>query len=137
MAISRLFSSATAITSCTDKYKFPPRTSDSSRGVFARPAAVAGRVPLPDMRRAGSLGHGAGLASLPRVRSADLGDGRDLVRGHAFALACVVRSALARDQPEERGQRPGPAAGVGAGELSHRVEFAAQAAPGDGSTWTD
>ena len=76
---------------------------------LSRQAAVAGRVPLPDMRRAGSLGHGAGLASLPGVRSADLGDGGDLVRGHAFALAAVVRSALACDQPEKRGQRPGPA----------------------------
>ena len=67
---------------------------------LSRQAAVAGRVPLPDMPRAGSLGHGAGLASLPGVRSADLGDGGDLVRGHAFALASVVRGALARDQPE-------------------------------------
>jgi hypothetical protein len=39
----------------------------------------------------------------PGVRSADLADGGDLVRGHAFALASVVRGALARDQPEERG----------------------------------
>ena len=70
---------------------------------LSRQAAVAGGVPLPDMPRAGSLGHGAGLASLPGVRSADLGDGGDLVRGHAFALASVVRGALARDQPEERG----------------------------------
>src|SRR5450756_2655875 len=88
---------------------------------LSRQAAVAGRVPLPDMQRAGSLGHRAGLTSLPGVRSADLGDGGDLVRGHAFALASVVRSALARDQPEKRGQRPGPVAGVGSGELSHGV----------------
>ncbi len=40
---------------------------------LSRQAAVAGGVPLPDMPRAGSLGHGAGLASLPGVRSADLG----------------------------------------------------------------
>src|SRR5665647_3802567 len=85
---------------------------------------------------AGSLGHGAGVASLPGVRSADFGDGRDLVRGHALTLASVVRSALARDQPEKRGQRTGPAAGVGAGELSDGVEFAAQAAPGNGSPGT-
>src|SRR5665811_1900542 len=85
---------------------------------------------------AGSLGHGAGFASLPGVRSADFGDGRDLVRGHALTLASVVRSALARDQPEKRGQRTGPAAGVGDGELSDGVEFAAQAAPGNGSPGT-
>lgn len=88
------------------------------------------------MPGAGSLGHGAGLASLPGVRSADFGDSGDLVRGHAFAVASVVRSALARDQPEKRGQRLGPAAGIGAGELSHGVEFAAQAASGDGSSRT-
>ena len=45
---------------------------------LSRQAAVAGGVPLPDMPRAGSLGHGAGLASLPGVRSADLGDGGTL-----------------------------------------------------------
>jgi len=39
-------------------------------------------------------------------------------------------------RPERRRQRPGPATGVGAGELSHGVEFAAQAAPGDGSSRT-
>ena len=70
----------------------------------SRQAAVAGRVPLPDMRGSGSLGHGAGLASLPGMRSADLGDSRDLVRGYAFALAPMVRSAVARDQPKKRGQ---------------------------------
>src|SRR5450756_2819680 len=86
---------------------------------LSRQAAVAGRVPLPDMQRAGSLGHGAGLTSLPRVRSANLGDCGNLVRGHAFAVAAVVRSALARDQPEKRGQRPGPAAGVGSGAVSY------------------
>ena len=62
---------------------------------LSRQAAVAGGVPLPDMPRAGSLGHGAGLASLPGVRSADLGDGGDLVRGHAFALASVKSGASA------------------------------------------
>jgi hypothetical protein len=35
------------------------------------------------------------------VRSADLGDGGDLVRGHAFALASVVRSALARPSTDQ------------------------------------
>ena len=38
------------------------------------------------------MGHGARLASLPGVRSADLGDGGDLVCGHASALASLVRS---------------------------------------------
>src|SRR5580693_4765529 len=56
-------------------------------------------------------------------QSADLGDGGDLVRRYAFALAFVVRSALARNRPEKRRQRPGPATGFGAGELSHGVEF--------------
>src|ERR1700722_13811796 len=34
--MSRLFSSVSAITSRTDRYRFPLRTSDSSRGVFVR-----------------------------------------------------------------------------------------------------
>src|SRR5271155_4833163 len=36
MAMSRLFSSVSAITSRTDRYRFPLRTSDSSRGVLVR-----------------------------------------------------------------------------------------------------
>src|SRR5271166_125709 len=80
-----------------------------------RAAAVAGGLPLSDMRHGGSLGDGARLASLPSVRPTDVGDGGKSVRGHPFALARVVRSALARDQPERRDQRSGPAAGVGAG----------------------
>src|SRR5215468_5611235 len=67
--------------------------------------AVAGGVPLPEMSGGGSLGHGAGLASLPGMRSADLGDGGDLVRGHASALASLGRSTVARDQSEKRDQR--------------------------------
>src|SRR5215472_5546952 len=81
--------------------------------------AVAGGVPLPEMSGGGSLGHGAGL-----------------VRGHASALASLGRSTVARDQSEKRDQRPGPAVGVGTGELSHGVEFAAQAASGNGSSRT-
>jgi hypothetical protein len=38
--MSKLFSSVTAITSCTDKYKFPDRTSDSNRGVFDNTAGA-------------------------------------------------------------------------------------------------
>jgi hypothetical protein len=38
------------------------------------------------MSGGGSLGHGAGLASLPGMRSADLGDGGDLVRGQHLPL---------------------------------------------------
>src|SRR5579862_243801 len=34
--MSRLFSSVSAITSRTDRYKFPLLTNDSSRGVFVR-----------------------------------------------------------------------------------------------------
>src|SRR5277367_6492885 len=34
--MSRLFSSVSAITSRTDRYRFPPRTSDSRRGVLVR-----------------------------------------------------------------------------------------------------
>jgi transposase-like protein len=71
---------------------------------LSRQTAVAGGVPLPEMSGGGSLGHGAGLASLPGVRSADLGDGGDLVCGHASALASLVRSTVARDQSEKRGQ---------------------------------
>jgi hypothetical protein len=84
----------------------------------------------------GPLGHGTGLASLSGVRSADLGDSGDLICGLASAIAPLVRSNLARDQPEKWGQRPGHAAGIGIGELSHSVEFAAQVAPSDGSPGT-
>src|SRR5215468_8686304 len=94
-----------------------PRTVLEFRDWFADDAAcrglscqtaVAGGVPLPEMSGGGSLGHGAGLASLPGMRSADLGDGGDLVRGHASALASLGRSTVARDQSEKRDQRPGP-----------------------------
>src|SRR5215468_2095325 len=80
--------------------------------------------------------HWVTARGLRHCRSADLGDGGDLVRGHASALASLGRSTVARDQSEKRDQRPGPAAGVGTGELSHGVEFAAQAASGNGSSRT-
>src|SRR5215831_9442539 len=122
-----------------------PRTVLEFRDWFADDAAcrdylVRLRWPegfrCPKCRAADHWGHGAGLASLPGMRSADLGDGGDLVRGHASALASLGRSTVARDQSEKRDQRPGPAAGVGTGELSHGVEFAAQAASGNGSSRT-
>jgi hypothetical protein len=67
---------------------------------------VAGWGPLPSMSGDGPLGHGTGLASLSGMRSADLGDSRDLICGLASAVAPLVRSNLARDQPGKWGQRP-------------------------------
>src|ERR1700756_2817507 len=94
-----------------------PRTVMEFRDWFADEAAcrdylfrlgVAGRLLLPGMQWCGSLGYGAGLASLPGVQSADLGDGGDLVRRYAFALAFMVRSALAsrRSQPRPCQRNP-------------------------------
>ena len=43
-AMSRLFSSASAITSCTERYRFPLRTSDSSRTELASLAGPTTRL---------------------------------------------------------------------------------------------
>src|SRR6516225_4602520 len=56
---------------------------------LSRQTTVAGGVPLPEMSGGGSLGHGAGLASLPGMRSADLGDGGDLVRGQKSGASAL------------------------------------------------
>src|SRR5512144_2060585 len=58
-----------------------------------------------------------------------------VVPGHTQTVADVVPGDVVRHQPEERRQRPGPAAGARAGQLRDGLDLAPQAAPGDGPAW--
>src|SRR5580658_529966 len=60
--MSRLFSRVSAITSRTDKYKFPARTSDCSRGVLVRFAGEKMRLSKWKGRSNGpTTGRGVGI----------------------------------------------------------------------------
>jgi hypothetical protein len=88
----------------------------------------------PKVRQLGLFENEAGralLSSLPAVR---FGYGGYIVRQHAQAIATLVRSDVARHQPEVRSQRLGPAADSELGQLSHGLELAAQTAEGDGAS---
>ena len=103
------------------------------RAATISPAALAGRVPLPDMQRAGSLGHGARLASLSGVRWQT-----SVTAGTLFADTHLPLRLWFEALWHVTSQKGGASAlglqrVLGLGELSHGVEFAAQVAPGDGS----
>ena len=101
-------------------------------GVYPAPA-LAGWVRLPALRRERRAVDDVGwAAAVPELSRAHLADGRHDLRGHAQAAADVVPGDVVRHQPEERRQRPRPAAGARAGQLRDRLDVAAQAAPGDG-----
>ena len=56
------------------------------RAATISPRCVGRKGSAADMQRAGSLGHRAGLTSLPGVRSADLGDCGNVVRAPFFVF---------------------------------------------------
>ena len=52
-------------------------------------------------------------------------DGRNSVRQDAYSTENLVSGSLVLDQPEARRERSGPAAGIGAGQLSNQLGDAA------------
>ena len=96
--------------------------------------ALARRVRLPSVRRGrGTLGDGAGRAHVYGVQRGNLADSRHGVPGHPQAVADVVSGDVVHHQPEERGERLGPAASAGPGQLRDGLDLAAQAAQGHGA----
>jgi len=71
------------------------------------------------------------------VSAADPRDGGHHIRVDPVAPAVVVPGRVAGDEPKVRSQRPGLAAGLGAGQLRNRLDLAAQAAPGHGASGRD
>ena len=90
------------------------------------PVALAGRISLPALRRRHRMAGSNGALAMRRVRPTDVGDRGHLVSRHADAADDVVSSDVVRHQLQDGHQRAGAAAGVGPGELSHRLDVAAQ-----------
>ena len=68
-----------------------------------------------------------------RVWAQDLGDGRDDLSPHPYAVEHVVCRGLVGDLAEERGLGAESARHAGAGVVRDRLGVAAQVAPGDGA----
>src|ERR1039458_10411965 len=73
------------------------------------------------------------LAAMCGLRLSDIGHGGDSLPGHAPAIDHVVSRHVVRDQPKERRQCAGDAAGVGTEKLPDRRGLAAQIASSDGT----
>jgi len=87
--------------------------------------SLAGRLPVPCVRRRKGLDDGEGCAPMRRMSTADLADRRYDSRGHAEAIADLVSGDVVRDQPEEWWKCAGPAAPPGPGQLSDGLGLAA------------
>ena len=56
-------------------------------------------------------------SGMPRLRTSNLGDGRDALSRHAQAVGAVVPHHVVGDEPEEREQRAGSAESAWIGKL--------------------
>ena len=72
------------------------------------------------------------LVPVLRLSASDLSHGRHCFPGHPEAAGDVVSGDVVRDESEERCQRAGTAASVGAGQLRDSLDVAAQVETGDG-----
>ena len=96
--------------------------------------ALASRVRVPSVRRGrGTVGDGAGRAQVYGVQRGNLADSRHGVPGHLQAVADVVAGDVVHHQPEEWGERLGPAASAGPGQRRDGLDLAAHAAQGHGA----
>src|ERR1039457_4752982 len=98
------------------------------RGGMSRvplPLAVAGGLPMPTLRRWQDEVAGCHLVPVYGLRLPGLGDGWHGVPGHAEASGGLVSGDVVCDQPKERRQRVGPAAGPWTGQLSDGLVVAA------------
>jgi transposase-like protein len=96
--------------------------------------ALAGGIPLPPVPRRTGLGDAPGGNVVPSLQLANLCDCRDDLPGHPKTLASLVSGHVVRDTAETRRECDGPAKGLGAGQLSHCLDLAAQAPPGYGTS---
>ena len=94
---------------------------------------MARRFLLSALQARRGWAHGPGFVAVSQVSAAGFGHGRNDLPRHTQAVAPMVSGRLARHESKTRRQRPGPPAGLGAGQLPDGVELAAQAPPGDGS----
>src|ERR1700675_2465214 len=98
------------------------------------PASVAERLCLSSLRWGRrTLENVRWIAAVPKLSWAYIPDGRNRVPRHTQAAADMVSCDVVRDQPEERCQRVGLAAGTRIWKLRDSVDLAPQAASGDGS----
>ena len=77
------------------------------------------------------VGGSCHLVPVFELRLSDLGDGWHRVPGHTEASLHLVSGDVVCDQPEERCQRTGLAAGPRSGELRDGLDLAAQIETGD------
>ena len=96
------------------------------------PDAMAGRVPLSALRRSEGMAGALCTLAMRKLWVPSLVDSGDDVSGHAHSLEGLVPRPVVDDQPEERCQRPGSAACVGARKLPNRVVLDAQTETGHG-----
>ena len=68
---------------------------------------------------------GAGALGVCPVRVPDFGDGGDDFPGYEDSVASLVSGHVVGDEPEERRQRAGPAAGTWPQELRDGMDLAA------------
>ena len=92
---------------------------------MAGPAPLAGRVPVPALRRGQIMAgarHVTGVCGLPEP---NIGHCRDDISGHPDATGGLVSGHVVGDDTEKRSQRTGLAAGVGTEELRDGLDVAA------------
>src|SRR5271155_729407 len=98
--------------------------------------ALAGGLAVSPLSQSTGLADAAWSMALPGLSPSVLGAGRNGVAGHQAAVDALVPGDVAGNLSKERTERAGLAAGFGSGRLSDRVGDAAQAAAGDGASWT-
>ena len=92
---------------------------------LAGSASLAGRVPVPALRRGQVMAGTRDVIGVCGLPMPDIGDGGDDFSGHADAFGALVPGDVVGDDSEERGKCTGPAAGAGPEELRDGVDVAA------------
>jgi len=92
---------------------------------LAGPASLAGRVPVPALRRVQVMADTRDIIGVCGLRMPDIGDGGDDFSGHSDAFGALVRRDVVGDDSEERGQCVGTTTSAGPEELRDGVDVAA------------
>jgi cell division protein FtsW len=96
------------------------------------PTPLARGRGVPSMPKSDRVGGSAPSVGVRGLQLRGVRHGWDHLSGHAPALDALVPGYLVGDQSEDRGERPGLAAGPGTGELPDGVDVAAQTPAGHG-----
>ena len=100
-----------------------------------RATPVAARIRVSHLRGNSGVVHRAGARDVRELWAPDVGDRRHALPGYAHVVGDLVPSCLVGRQPEERRQRAGTATSPRPGQLSNRMDVAAQASTCDGPAW--